>query len=224
MPWLLGITAAWGWRLVVVTAAAAVAIVGLIELYVVVVPVVLALFLAAVLEPLAAGLRARRWPAALAAASVFVVTLGTLLALLLWIGAGVAEEFETLGDKLAEGAESAKAWAQGPPLNLPAERVAQFDSGLRATAQGALSRLGEGAAAGARTAGEVISGLVLMLFTLFFVLKDGARMAAWMTERLPPAYRRDVVALTTSARRVMRQYVIATGLTGLIDAVLIGLA
>lgn len=224
VPWLLGVTAAWSWRLVVVTAAAALLVLALIELYVVVVPIVLALFLAAVLEPLAAGLRARRWPRALAATTVFVVTTGTLVALLVWIGAGVAEEFDTLGEKLAEGAEGAKAWAQGPPLNLPAERVSQLDTDLRRTAQSALSRLGEGAAAGARTAGEVVTGLVLMLFTLFFLLKDGNRMAAWMTERIPRAYRADAVALTSSSRRVMRQYVIATGLTGLIDGVMIAIA
>lgn len=224
VPWLLGVTAAWSWRIVVVTAAAALLVVALIQLYVVVVPIVLALFLAAVLEPLAARLRRRRWPTALAASTVFLVTLGVLVALLVWIATGVAGEFGALGEKIDEGVQSAKTWAQGPPLDLPPERVEQLDADLRRTASGAVAKLGEGAAAGARTAGEVVSGLVLMLFTLFFLLKDGARMGAWMRDRIPRHYRDDAVALTVSARRVMRQYVIATGLTGLIDGVLIGLA
>ena len=220
----MGVTAAWGWRIVVITGAAALTVVALIELYVVVVPVVLALFLAAVLEPLAARLRRHRWPSALAAAVVFLATFGTLVAVLGWIGNGVAGEFEALGSKVSEGLDSAREWAQRPPLNLPAERVTQIDSDIRGATQGIVDRLGEGAAAGARTAGEVAGGVVLMLFTLFFLLKDGAKMADWMVERIPLAYRHDVVAMAVNSRRVMRQYVIATGLTGLIDGVLIGVA
>ncbi|HSH60879.1 MAG TPA: AI-2E family transporter, partial [Acidimicrobiales bacterium] len=75
-----------------------------------------------------------------------------------------------------------------------------------------------------RAAGEVLGALVLLLFTLFFVLKDGARMAEWLKSRVPPGYRDDAVALANGARRVMRQYLMATALTGLIDGVLIGLA
>jgi len=224
VPWLLGVAAAWGWRIVVVTAAGALLVVALVQLYVVVVPIVLALFLASVLEPLVARLRVLRWPSSLAAATVFVGTFGLVVAMLVWIGVGVAGEFDALGEKISEGVESAKRWAEGPPLDLPPERVDRLDTDLRRTAQGALSKLGEGAAAGARTAGEVLSGLVLLLFTLFFLLKDGARMGSWIQERIPSGYRRDAVALTVSARRVMRQYVIATGLTGLIDGVLIGFA
>ena len=56
----------------------------LIQLYVVV-PVVLALFLAAVLEPPVARLRRRGWPAALATAVVFLATLAVLALLIAWI-------------------------------------------------------------------------------------------------------------------------------------------
>jgi predicted PurR-regulated permease PerM len=70
----------------------------------------------------------------------------------------------------------------------------------------------------------VLGGLVLLLFTLFFVLKDGYRMTDWLRERIPPAYRDDAAALTTNSRRIMRQYLIATALTGFIDGVLIAIA
>ena len=87
----------------------------LIQLYVVVVPVVLALFLASVLEPLAARLRARRWPPALAAVTVFVGALGVILAALVWIGASVASQFGDLGQQIDEAVATAKDWAQGDP-------------------------------------------------------------------------------------------------------------
>lgn len=205
-----------------VAAAVALIVFVLIQLYLVVVPVVLALFLAAVLEPLSARLRARRWPPALAASAVFFGALTVLLALLFWIGASVASQFGDLGGELRDGTDSVKEWAQGGPLNLSAERVDAIEAQLRDAARGASGGLAERAVGGARLVGQVIGGVVLLLFTLFFVLKDGSSMADWLRERIPPANRGDAVALTTRSRQVMRQYLVATAATGFIDGVLIG--
>jgi predicted PurR-regulated permease PerM len=49
-------------------------------------------------------------------------------------------------------------------------------------------------------------------------------MADWLRDRVPPHDQDDAVALTSRARRIMRQYLIATALTGLIDGVLIAIA
>lgn len=224
VPRVLAGAAAWGWRFLVVAAALALLSIVVVRLYVVVVPVVLALFFAAVLEPLAARLRARRWPASLAATVVFVGALAVILLLLAWIGASVASQFQDVGEQLEEGITSAKEWAQGDPLNMSQERVDQLEEDLRAGARKAGGGLAEQAAGRARIAGEVLGGLVLMLFTLFFLVKDGARMADWIRERVPPAQRDDAVALATRSRQIMRQYLIATALTGLIDGILIGIA
>lgn len=224
VPRLLDGAAAWGWRILVAAAAVALLVWVLIKLYVVVVPVVLALFLAAVLEPLAARLRRRRWPPALAAATVFVGALAAVLLALTWIGASVASQFGDVGRQLEEAVADAKEWAQGDPLNWSAEKVDQLESDIRDTIRKASGGVAEQAAGRARLAGEVLGAIVLMLFTLFFVLKDGARMADWLQERIPPANRDDVVAITRHARFVMRQYLVATAATGLIDGVLIGLA
>ncbi|MCA1690873.1 MAG: AI-2E family transporter [Actinobacteria bacterium] len=224
VPLVLAGAAAWGWRILVTAAALALISFVLIQLYVVVVPVVLALFLAAVLEPLAARLRARRWPAALAATTVFITTLCLLLALLFWIGASVAGQFEDVGEQLQEAVEDTKQWAQGDPLNLTRERVDEIEADLRRTARSAGGGLAQQAASRAQVAGEVLGGILLLLFTLFFLLKDGFRMTDWLRERVPTTYRDDAVALTTRSRQIMRQYLIATATTGFIDGVLIGLA
>ncbi len=224
VPFVLAAAASWGWRIVVAAAALFLIVVVLIQLYVVVVPVVVALFLAAVLEPAVAWLRARRWPPALAAATVFVGGLAVLVLLMLWIGTSVATQFEDVGEQLQEGIESAKRWAQGEPLNLTAQRVDQLEADLRSTVRVAAGGAAERAVGRARAAGEVLGGVVLLLFTLFFVLKDGARIADWLRARVPDAYRDDAVALTARARQVMRQYLLATAATGFIDGVLIGIA
>ena len=224
VPVVLAGAAAWSWRILVVSAAAVVVGFLLVQLYVVVVPVVLALFLAAALEPLASRLRARGWPAPLAAATVFVGTLAVVVGLLAWIGTAVASEFDDLGDRLQEAVDDTKEWAQGDPLNLTRERVDELEADLRATAKAASGGFAERAASRAQAAGEALGGAVLLLFTFFFLLKDGARMADWLRDRVPRAHRDDAVAVTSRARGIMRQYLIATALTGLIDGILIGIA
>jgi len=224
IPVVLAAAAEWGWRLLVAAAAATLIVYVLLQLYVVVVPVVLALFVAAALEPLVARLRAKRWPDAPAAVVVFLGAFAVVLALLAWISVSVATQFEDVGDQLAEAVESTKRWAQGDPLNFTPERIAEIEAQIRETLRGASTGVAERAAGQARAAGEVLGGIVLMLFTLFFVLKDGHRMARWTHQRLPAAYQDDAVAVARRARFIMRQYLIATALTGLIDGVLIGVA
>ncbi|MGH9224665.1 MAG: AI-2E family transporter [Acidimicrobiales bacterium] len=224
VPRLLAVSAALSWRVLVTAAAVTLAVVVLIRLYVVVVPVVLALFLAAVLEPLVARLRRHRWPAPLAAAAVFLGALAVLVALLFWIGSNVARQFEDVGDQVNQAVEDVKEWATGDPLNLTPERVNEIEQQIRDAARKAGGGAAQQAAGQARAAGEVLGGLVLLLFTLFFVLKDGERMAAWMKEQISAPYREDVSDLVRDARRIMRQYMIATAATGFIDGVLIGIA
>lgn len=224
VPAVLRTVAGWSWRLLVILAAVAVLGYFILQLYVVVVPVVLALFLAAALEPLVSALSRRRWPRGLAAATVFLGGLAVVVLLFAWIGSNVAGEFEAVGDQLNEAVVDAKDWLQGDPFNLTPERVDELERNIRDAARGAGGGLSERAAEGARVAGEALGGLVLLLFTLFFLLKDGARMANWFSSRLPPDRRDDVVAVTRRSRDIMRQYLIATGLTGLIDGVLIAIA
>jgi predicted PurR-regulated permease PerM len=224
VPGVLAGAAAWAWRLLVVAAALALIVFVLIRLYVVVVPVVLALFLAAVLEPIVSWLRAHRWPSALAATTVFVAALVAIVMLLLWIGASVATQFEDVGNQLDEAVEDAKEWAQGDPLNMAPERVDELETSIREAVRGAGGGLARQAAGRAQVAGEFLGGIVLLLFTLFFLLKDGARMGRWIEARVPPAQRHDAISLVSRTRAIMRQYLIATAATGFIDGVLIGIA
>jgi putative heme transporter len=113
-----------------------------------------------------------------------------------------------------------REWLQGDPLNLSAERLEQLENDLT----NSLGSSGGGLARRARDVTEALGGAVLLLFTLFFVLKDGFRMADWFKERIAPAQRDDAVAIAGRARRIMRLYLVATALTGLIDGILIGLA
>jgi predicted PurR-regulated permease PerM len=224
VPYFLAAAAAWSWRILLTGAALAVLVWVLAQVYVVVVPVVVALFVAAVLEPLVARLRRLGWRPSLAAATVFLAALAALGLLVWWIGTNVADQFEDVGREVEEGVDEVKQWLQGEPLNLSAERIEQLQDELARSLQPGTTGLSAQVANRARAASEVFGGIVLFLFTLFFVLKDGYWLADWFRDRIRPAYRPDAVALVGSARRIMRQYLVATALTGFIDGLLIGIA
>jgi predicted PurR-regulated permease PerM len=221
VPLLVAGAAAWSWRLLVIGAAGTMIVFVLIQLYVVVVPVLLALFMAAALEPLVARLRRRGLPPAAATCLVFFGTLALLVLLFGWIGSAVADELSDVGERVDQGIDEVRDWLQGEPLNLSPERLDELENNLTDS----LGSGGNGGLAkGARAVTEVFGGIVLLLFTLFFVLKDGHKMADWFKERIAPAQRDDAVEITCRARRIMRLYLVATALTGLIDGVLIAIA
>ncbi len=129
-----------------------------------------------------------------------------------------------MGEQVRLGLRQVRHWLQEGPLHLSGRQLQQLEDqlaeGLRLGQEGAVSRL----LGGARTAGEVAAGLVLMLFSLFFFLKDGAFIARWARGRMPARFREDLTVMAGAARDVMRSHMVATGLTGVVNGILIGLA
>lgn len=221
VPWALFAIGAWSWRLLAAVAAASVVAFALLQLAVVVVPVVLALFLGSVLEPPAAWLRHRRWPSLLSAWVVFAASLLATAGLSLWLATQVTTQFDQLGQQLDRGVEEVKQWLTDGPLGLSERQVDRFEDDLRSAVAAGGGGLSEKLIGRARLAAELLGGVVLTLFTLFFVIKDGERIGDWVLQRAPPAHRHDLASVASKARLVMRQYLLATAVTGFIDAVLI---
>ncbi len=205
-------------------AAAAVAGFLVLQVLVVVVPIVLALFLAAVLEPVVDRLRRHGWHDLLAAWTVFLAGLLVLVGATFWIGRSVAGQFDDLGTQVTEGVERVKDWLQEGPLELSEAEVDRLEDQVRSGVRSGQGGLAQSVAGRARSVTEVLAGLALLLFTLFFLLKDGRRIGAWMLERAPPRSRDDIAEVVRRSRAVMRQFLGATAVTGAIDAVLIGVA
>lgn len=222
LPRALIVATAWSWRLLVIALAIVVVTYALLQVAVVVVPVLLALFLAAVLEPLVTRLRRHGWPPLLAAWVVFLAGIVLVASLATWVGTSVAEQFDAVGGQVSKAVDDVKEWLSDGPLNLSPEQVERLEGRLRSGVEA--GGLAQRFAGRARAATEVVAGALLLLFTLFFVLKDGPVIGRWLAERTPRNRRDDARVVARSAATVMRQYLLGTTLTGLIDAVLIGVA
>ena len=83
--------------------------------------------------------------------------------------------------------------------------------------------LASGALTTAATVGEVITGFLLALFTLFFFLKDGRSIWLWLVGLFPGESRAYIDEAARRAWRTLISYVRATVAVALIDAIGIGI-
>lgn len=215
VPLLLGLTvlAALGWLL--------------LQLFVVVVPVVLALFLAAALQPLVAWLRGRGLPAWLAAAAVFLGLLALLVTAGYWLTVELRSQLDLVGQSVQVGVDHIQRWLVDGPLGLPADRVRQLDLELRSVVGGigaTDSGFAQRVMGRVRLAFEAIGGLALLLFVLFLLLKDGRQIGGWALGHLPERFRGDATALADRAQKISQRFFLGVAAVGTVDATLFGLA
>ncbi len=214
--------AAWSWRLISVIAGFYVLLWAAAYLAVVIVPVIVALLLAALLQPGAAALVRRGWNRSLAAFTMLLVGLAVVAGIITLVVERFIDGFSDLADQVSQGLDQIESFVVRTfPITQGQLRDAVDQ------AQGFLvgneEELASGALTTATTVGEVFTGIVLALFTLFFFLKDGRSIWLWIVGLLP----RDARAyLDEAARRSWRtliSYVRATVAVALVDAIGIGI-
>lgn len=186
----------------------------------VVVPLVIALFPAALLSPLARWLIDRRWPPAAAAATVllgFLVSVLGLLASLVWLVAG---EFDDLLDTLEAAYDDIAGWIADrtgwtpPAIAELVERVQDWAGGLDA---------GGTASSVAFATIEIVSAILLGIVALFFYLKDGPQLRAASLLVIPRRIRDEVDHVIGLVWDTIGGYFRGQILVAAVDAVFIGL-
>lgn len=209
----------------VVLAAAGLTIAGfvVIQLWLVVLPVLLALLLATLLVGPADFLRSRGIPSAGAALLVMLAGLGVLVGVLVSIVPAIVAEFDDVERSAREGLNEALRWLSQGPLGVEREQVTRAVDRALDEASGAGNITGS-VLSGAALVVEVVAGLLLMLVVLFFFVHDGRRIWAWVVELLPLAHRDDADAIGRRMWATACGYVRGVAVIALVDAVLIAIA
>lgn len=222
VPEALRISAAWSWRLIVVLIGIYVLLYAMAYIAVVVVPVIVALMLAALLQPGAAGLVRRGWPRSLAAFAMLLVGLAVVSGIITLVIERFNAGFADLAAQVSEGIGRVQTFIV---RTFPITRGQLEDAvaQVQTTLVDNQDTIASGALTTAATVGEVVTGIVLALFTLFFFLKDGRSIWLWMVGLFPADARAYIDEAARRSWRTLISYVRATVAVALVDAIGIGI-
>ena len=146
----------------------------------IVVPVVIAIALAVVFAPVVEWLADHGFNRSLAAVVVLLGLVAIAVLVVYITSSALVDQADELSDNLGEAVDEIKGWLQDSPIN---EQLA--DQASETTTDGG-SALAGGVAGGAVTvlggAAALVSGIVLALITLYYLLKSGPTFAATRKE------------------------------------------
>ena len=211
----------WAWSLIGTGVVVVAVVYAASQISLVLTPIVLALFPAALLHPLASAARRSRLPNALGALLIVLGLLGVLAATAYLIVPALAAQAPHLVSAITDGLEridNAVNWSR-----LPGNFSGLSDLGTQAASavqSGGLLSRGLGLAG---AVGDFAAGTVLTLVILFFYLKDGRRIWQGVADFVPAGHRGEVDLLAWRSFQTVGAFLRGQLLVALIDAVFIGL-
>jgi predicted PurR-regulated permease PerM len=224
VPRLLRQTSAWAWRLILVAIAVYGAFRVTVTLRLVVLPLIAALLLTALLQPLSARLRRAGLPALLATWCTFLAAIVVIAGAVTLTANRVSADYPTLAAEVKRTANELQVSLAGPPFHLHGARLQQLTDQVTQYLAQHKSVIAGTVYTGGRIFLEGLTGLVLMLFISFFLLKDGAKIWSWIISSLGPEPKRRVSNAGDAAWRTLTNYVRGTTAVAAIHAIFIGLA
>jgi len=224
VPRALRVAAAVSWRAVVVGGAVYLALHVAVQLYVLTMSVAIAVLLAALLAPVAHWLRRRHVPRTLAAVLVLIGGLAVVGGVLTPVVSTMAHGFPGLQSQVTQSVQEVRSWLQTGPLKLSRNQLDQAFEQVITAVRNSRQNLTAGALDTATAVFSFLTGLLLSLFTLLFLLRDGRRIWHFLLAVLvPPAVRDQVDRAGDEAFRTLTAYVRATAAVAFMDAIGIGI-
>lgn len=188
-----------------------------VTLSAVLIPIAVALLVAALVAPGADLLTRHRVPRPLATAVVLLVGLAAVGGLVTFAVISVAGSLPDLQAQLTDSLAQLGGMLAGLGVNVPP--LDQLVTQARDWLGGNVGQL----TTAFSTLGAFLTGLLLALFVLVFLVLDGERIWNYLLKAVPEARRDTTDQAGRSAWGTVTQYVRATVLVALIDAVVIGI-
>jgi predicted PurR-regulated permease PerM len=212
----------WAWRIIVIAAACVVLgwVVG--KLWMVLLPVTLALIVSTVLGPPAAFLRSKGWPDALAAGSVVLGFIGLVVGLVAILTPQVAGQAPELADSASDGLQKVRDWLTDGPLDLSNGQIDRAIEAVQDRLKHSASAISSGVFSTIGAATSAVINLVLVLMLTFFFLKDGHKFLPWLKTLGGRRAGEHSVEVLSRAWGTLGGFIRTQTLVALIDAVIIG--
>ncbi|MDX8029776.1 AI-2E family transporter [Lentzea sp. BCCO 10_0856] len=219
VPLLLRVSAALSWRFVVVVAA----------LYVfgflasIVIPVAIALLLAALLSPGVTKLVEWRVPRGVATTVMMIIGIGVLGGVLTFVISEFSRGLPELQTQVGASLDTIQQWLKDGPAHLSDQQLQNYLNDIVKTIKENQAEITSGALTTAATVGEALTGLLLALFTLIFFLHDGDGIWRFVTRAVPRDVRQRVDVAGRRGFGSLVSYVRATAVVAIVDAVGVGI-
>ena len=192
------------------------------QLRVIVVPVFIAVILTALLLPAVDRLDKRGMPRSGAVALVLLGGLGLFGGILTFVVSQFISGLPGLVTEVTRSIDNATNWLIEGPARLSREQIDKAGDTAVAALRDNQEKLTSGALSTAATLTEIVTGALLTLFTLIFLLSGGRGIYAYLTKIFPAGSRDRVRAAGRAGFGSLIGYVRATFLVALVDAVGIG--
>ena len=215
-------TAEWAWRLLVIMAAIAALLWLVGRLKVIVVPVALAVIVTALLLPAVDWLDRRGVPRGGAVALVLLTAIAVFGGIMTFVVSQFISGLPSLTEQVTRSIDNATNWLIEGPLHLSHSQIESAGDAAVKALRDNQEKLTSGALSTAATITEIITGALLMLFTLIFLLYGGRSIYTFLTSIVPARSRERVRDAGRAGFSSLIGYVRATFLVALVDAVGIG--
>ncbi|MDA2892444.1 AI-2E family transporter [Mycolicibacterium sp. BiH015] len=214
--------AAWSWRLLVIFGAVLTVLWLMLRLEILVVPVALATIIAALLLPVVDFLDRRGAPRGGAVALVLLTAIALFGALLAFVVTQFVEGAPDLVGQVSTSIEGVGKWLTDGPLQVSDQQINQARDTAIEALQSNQEKLTSGALSTAGTLTEIVTGALLVFFTLIFLLHGGRNIFGFVTKVFPKHVQGRVRDAGRAGFRSLIGYVRATFLVAAVDAIGIG--
>lgn len=209
------------WQLLGVLVVAYLALQLLIRLHLIVVPVIIAIILAAVVSIPARWMQRHGVPPALASTTAFLGLLGVLAGVWWLILPPLIDQVGQFGDALGQARDQVLGWLRDGPLHLSRSQLNNaVDAGI-AKLRGNTGAIISGIFSGASTLVGIVTGAIASLVLTFFFVKDGDSLFRGLLGMIPAGPTRRVIGeVGPRIGHTLRAFAVGTTLDGLVEAAL----
>ena len=213
----------WSWRLLLIAAAIAVGLFVIAQLSFLIIPLFIAVLLAALAAPVSIGLRKLRFPRWLATLTTIIVFVGAVGGLVYLVINEVVRGWESLQARTILAYDDFVQYLLDSPLQVTEAQLNEWVTTIATEFNIDSSWVLSGALSVTSSVGSWLVGAGIAIFALIFFIHDGTRIWEYVVSWFPKLARPAILGASRSGWSTLIEFVKVQILVAFVDALGIGL-